>query len=314
MILVPEVLAILILDGVFLVFSTIAFVISFKIYKNWDRTSSSNLQYNLEKQTVLGSTIIKYIFLVKLPLFLFFIFTLDKMSNILTGAMCAAGVVDATSYGIYLFIFKILNLYLFGFWLVLNKIDTQNENLPYTKLKFGFFTIIYFLFLTEIVIEILMFSSIDPSKIVSCCGALYSSTSTSYISSLFTISPVIIVSAFYINVIALGISYYFKHSFSYAIFSLLFIIISIISLIAWFCTYIYELPTHHCPFCFLQKDYYYIGYLIYLTLFTGTFFALLTPFFNKKRYFDISIFFILFYTCIVSAYPIVYYIKNGVLL
>ena len=312
MILVPEVLTILILNGIFLVFSTIAFVISLRIYKNWDRKSSTNLQYNLEKQSVLAGTIIKYIFLVKLPLFLFFIFTLDKISNVLIGAMCAAGVVDATSYGIYLFIFKILNLYLFGFWLVLNNIDIQNENLPYTKVKFGFFCVVYFLFLAEIIIEILMFSSIDPSIMVSCCGALYSSTSTSYISSLFTISPVVILSIFYVNVLALGLSYYFKHSFSYAIFALLFIIISIISLISWFGTYIYELPTHHCPFCFLQKDYYYIGYLIYFTLFTGTFFALITPFFNKKRYFDISIFFIIFYTLIVSGYPVVYYIKNGV--
>ena len=31
-------------------------------------------------------------------MFLFFIFTLDKISNVLTGAMCAAGVVDATTF------------------------------------------------------------------------------------------------------------------------------------------------------------------------------------------------------------------------
>jgi len=33
--------------------------------------------------------------------------------------------------------------------------------------------------------------------------------------------------------------------------------------------YIYELPTHHCPFCILQKEYGYIGYLIYVTLLGG---------------------------------------------
>jgi hypothetical protein len=30
-----------------------------------------------------------------------------------------------------------------------------------------------------------------------------------------------------------------------------------------------ELPTHHCPFCILQKEYGYIGYPLYLLLFAG---------------------------------------------
>jgi hypothetical protein len=90
------------------------------------------------------------------------------------------------------------------------------------------------------------------------------------------------------------------------------LLISIVSLIAIFGTYIYELPTHHCPFCFLQKDYYYIGYLIYITLFIGTFFGLATPFFNKNNYYKISIIFIIFYTLIVTAYPVIYYFRNGV--
>ena len=42
--------------------------------------------------------------------------------------MCAAGVVDATPYGTYLFILKILNIYLFGFWLVLHYLDIKKHN------------------------------------------------------------------------------------------------------------------------------------------------------------------------------------------
>ena len=44
---------------------------------------------------------------------------------------------------------------------------------------------------------------------------------------------------------------------------ILVLIFSFISL------YIYELPTHACPFCLLQKEYHYIGYPLYLTLFGG---------------------------------------------
>ncbi len=60
--------------------------------------------------------------------------------------MCAAGVVDATSYGIYLLLFKLINIYLFGFWLVVHKFDMETETLEYTKLKFGLFIFIFFSF------------------------------------------------------------------------------------------------------------------------------------------------------------------------
>jgi hypothetical protein len=43
----------------------------------------------------------------------------------------------------------------------------------------------------------------------------------------------------------------------------------IASLISFISPAIYELPTHHCPFCVLQKEYSYIGYLFYSTLLGG---------------------------------------------
>ena len=44
---------------------------------------------------------------------------------------------------------------------------------------------------------------------------------------------------------------------------------SIGSIFSFISLYIYELPTHACPFCLLQKDYHYIGYPLYLTLLGG---------------------------------------------
>jgi len=316
MLLLPEVLSILLLDIVFLVFLIIAFFLSIKIFLKWDINSTSNTQYNLEKQSFLTATIIKYIFALKLPLFLFFIFTLDKISNVLTGAMCAAGVVDATQYGLYLFIFKILNLYIFGFWLLLHKIDISDETLPYTKIKFGFFCIVFFLFITEIILEFYMFSSINPNKMVSCCGTLYSNSSTSYISNLFKIDTMLLLSSFYGLFIIMILGYIFKLKTIFAFSNLFFLIVAIISLIIFFGTYIYELPTHHCPFCLLQKDYYYIGYFLYSFLFFGTFYGIVIAFLPKidTLYYTKSLLFNFLYIVIVSSYVLVYYWKNGVFL
>ncbi len=314
MLLSPEVLSLFILNLIFLFFGMIAFLLSIKIFLKWDINSTTNIQYTLEKQSFLTATIIKYIFMIKLPLFLYFIFTLDKISSLLTGAMCAAGVVDATSYGTYLLVIKVINLYLFGFWLTLHYSDIKDENLPYTKLKFGLFIIIFFIFIFEIILESIMFSSIDISKMVDCCGTLYSSTSSSYISNIFLIDSKIILSLFYTNYFAIVVFYIFKKKFLFTLANLSFIIISIISLISFFGTYIYELPTHHCPFCFLQKDYYYVGYMIYSLLFIGTFNGLVVGFMGKTNYVDykLSLLFNSLYVIIVSIYPVIYFLKNGV--
>ena len=45
--------------------------------------------------------------------------------------------------------------------------------------------------------------------------------------------------------------------------------VAVASIISFICLYIYELPTHHCPFCILQKEYGYVGYLLYIALFGG---------------------------------------------
>jgi len=314
MILTPEVITIFILNTLFIVFGFISFILSIKIYLYWDTNSTKPLQYTLEKQSFLTATIIKYIFIVKLPLFLFFIFTLDKLATSITGAMCAAGVVDATPYGTYLFILKIINIYLFGFWLTFHYVDSKKEVSKYTKQKFGLFILAFLFLVAEIILETLMFYSIDISKMVSCCGTLFSSTTASYISTIFLIKTPLLLTLFYATFIALIVFYFLRLKYLFSIFSLLFLIISIISLIAFFGTYIYQLPTHHCPFCFLQKDYYYVGYLIYSVLFIGTFYGLITGFKSNQevKTYKISLYFNFFYVVIVSLYPITYYLQNGV--
>lgn len=314
MLLTPEIVTLFLLNTIFVIFASIAFVLSIRILLYYDVDATTSLQYRLQKQSYLGATLIKYIFAIKIPLFLFFIFTIDKLSNVIPGAMCAAGIVDATDYGSYLFIIKILNLYLFGFWIVLHAMDSRDELCRLTHTKYLFFTFLYTTLLVEAVLEFFMLSSLDPTQLVQCCGTLYENASSSYLSVLVLFNTPWILTLFYINVFLLFIFYYLRNRYAFAFFNALFIIIALLTLIAFFCTYIYELPTHHCPFCFLQKEYYYVGYLLYGLLFLGTFFGVLVGFtaHESEKKFKLSLFFIACYTIIVSAYPLVYYIKNGV--
>ena len=168
MTLTPEILTIYILDLLFLFFATIAFILSLQIIKSWNFDANSKLQYSLEKKSYLGSTIIRYMFYIKLPLFLFFIFTLDKISFILPGAMCGAGVVNANEYATVLLFLKLVNLYLFAYWIVLDKQDMLDELQKHLKQKFTIFIALFTLLISEIVLEYIMFSSIDVKDVVDC--------------------------------------------------------------------------------------------------------------------------------------------------
>lgn len=312
MLLTPEVLAILILNAVLTLFAAAAFVLSIKIYLRWDINVTTAAQYQLEKQSFLTATIIKYIFLVKVPLFFFFIFTLDKISNVLTGAMCAAGVVDATAYGTYLISLKILNLYLFAYWLKLNAEDMKEKNQPHTKVKFGLFVALFFFLIIEVFLEIVMFNSINIDKMVSCCGSIYSSSATSAISTVFSLNTTALLTIFYANYLSIVIIYFFKNRYLFVVANMLFIIVAIVSLIVFFGTYIYELPSHHCPFCFLQSDYYYVGYLIYFTLFVGTFYGIVVGFISDmQKNYAISLLFNSLYAILLTIFTLIFYIKNS---
>ncbi len=312
MILSPEILTIYILDIVFFIFGSIALYLSVRIYLNYDKNSTDTIQYTLERQSYLAATIIKYIFVVKVPLFLFFIFTLDKLSNVLSGAMCGAGVLDAMEYGSILIGLKILNIYLFAFWLVLNADDVSCENQPYIKIKFGLFIALFALFLFEILIEFYTFYNFEVDKLVSCCGTLYSASAGTFVSNIFAIDNKILVAVFYANFALIALAYFLKYKYIYALSNLIFIIVSIIAMIMFFGTYIYELPSHHCPFCYLQSDYYYVGYLIYTLLFLGTFNGLIVVF--KDKFYRLSFISNTLFVILVSGYVLVYYLKNGVFL
>ena len=316
--LTPEIIALLTLDAIFCFFGLIAWGVAFRIALKWNMKATTALQYSLCKQSYLGAIIIKYIFMLKLPLFAFFIYTCDKLSSIIAGAMCAAGVVNSVDFGLYLTVFKLLNLYFFGFWLLLHSADMKDETLPFTRLKFVLFLLFSLPLFAEIALEVSFFSSLSISKIVSCCGTLFSAASTSYISLLFEVDERIWVAFFYGTFGMSIVASKLKNRGLLIAANALFLIFAIISLIIFFSTYIYELPTHRCPFCLLQKDYYYVGYALYTFLFAGTFLGMggaLLALLSRKaevRFMSASLAFNTLYVLIISAYPLIYVIRNGV--
>ena len=314
-----EVLTLLILESLLLFFLTLSFGLAMAIARKFDAAATTPLQYALEKRSYLISVIIKFALSIKIVIFLYFIFTLDKLSSVITGAMCAAGVVTASEYGTYLLILKLLDIFLFGFWIILNRLDMRNETSPYTRLKFRFFLFLFPLAAAEFLLFILYLDALDPSAIVSCCGALFSAANVSVIGEILAIPDSYTLSTFYLLFGLILLFATLKRYAALLISVLIFLPTAVIAIINIFSTYVYELPTHRCPFCILQKEYAYTGYLFYLFLFAGTFLltaqslALLKLGENpglRKPGMWLVVLFVLWS----GYYPLAYYLKNGVFL
>jgi hypothetical protein len=311
----PNIITIFILNLIISIFTIIALYVSIKISLYYDKNSTTQRQYKLDKLSYLGSIVIKFILYIKIPALIFFVYTQDVLSDFISGAMCGAGVVTASRVGAYLLMIKIISIYLFGLWLLLDNIDNKRVDRKFSHLKFILFIPISLILFAEIIMEFYHFNALDPKQIVSCCGNLFNATQKSFVGSLITISPTNALLLFYLNFIALFLS--FKYIKLFSILNISFFIISLISLIVIFSPYIYELPTHKCPFCILQKDYYYIGYILYASIMIGTFSGIATIVLNLtninyKKWQIISLGFNSFYLTIVSFYIIRYYFINGV--
>jgi len=169
---------------------------------------------------------------------------------------------------------KILNFILAGLWLIINYTDNRAYDYPLIRKKYALLLLLAPLIVTESIVQLLYFTQMKADVITSCCGSLFSSDKGSVSSDIAALPVKAAMAGFYLSLaltFSSGVVYYIKGKlgllFSFA--SGLFFLVSCGSLISFISLYFYELPTHHCPFCILQREYGYIGYLLYALLLAG---------------------------------------------
>ena len=244
-----------------------------EILRHWNLQSGSELQLRLERRTYLISTMMACAFCFQLFSLFLFIFTADNLSHLLVGAMCAAGSLNANAYGYPAMLFKIINFILGGVWLIVNYSDNKAIDYPLIKKKYFFLLLIAPCITVEILLQGAFFLNLDANVITSCCGSIFSVEGKSA-GAVFTSIPVTPMKVAFYSVMLIsaisGVLFYVRgNPVAGIIFSLASIIgfaVSIAALISFISVYFYQLPTHHCPFCILQREYYYVGYVLYLSL------------------------------------------------
>ena len=234
MFLIPEVFINFLVDSLIVIFGFFALLVSVQMVLYFDNSKDTPLQYKLLKRDYLVSTIVRFALFFKIPLLFYFIFTVDKLSDLIHGAMCGAGVITINSFGVYLLSLKVVNIYLFGLWLLVNKEDMQTKGYIWTKFKFKFFIMIFVLLFLEFVLEVLYFNGIDISKVVSCCGVLFNPVAKSSLGMFLKIPKDMVAGVFYFVFIMIVIFGWIKNTKFFSILSLVFLPLSILAIIVFF--------------------------------------------------------------------------------
>ncbi|MBV5340967.1 MAG: hypothetical protein J0665_15655 [Deltaproteobacteria bacterium] len=274
MILNPSVLALLLIALLVSVMGLYAGYYGLRILLRWNPASGSEMQLDLERRTYLVSTIMSYILGFELMSLFLFIYTANDLHLLFTGAMCAAGTLAVNFFGYPVLLFKIVNFLLAGVWLVVNYTDNRGYDYPLIRFKYKLLTLVVPLLLLESGLLAAYFAGLKPDIITSCCGSLFSHESNSFSGDLASLPHLPMQIAFFsgmaITAIC-GLIFYTRGCAGYlfSIAATLTFLIAAASIVSFIGLYFYELPTHHCPFCILQREYNYVGYLLYATLFGG---------------------------------------------
>ena len=270
----PAAMALLLSSFLITAMSLYASWYGIKILLHWDISSGSELQLSLERRTYLISTILGYSLFFQILSFFLLIYTADSIHSLFSAAMCAAGSLGANGYGYPLLLLKLANTLIAGVWLTINHLDSRGYDYPLVRRKYQLLLCLTVLLIIETLLQYRYFINLKADLITSCCGSLFSPEKRGIAGEIaaFPARPAMI---FFAGAFA-------AHLGS-GVFSLLrdrgwyllaattatFFLTATVALISFISLYFYELPTHHCPFCILQKEYGFIGYLLYGCLIGG---------------------------------------------
>ena len=274
MILNPAIIALITSSLLITAYAVYASTIGFQILGRWDVKSGSEEQLVLERKTYLVSTLLAYLFGLSLFSLFLFIYTADHVHNLFVGAMCAAGSLNVNKYGYPALVMKTINFFLCGVWLIINYTDSKGLDYPLIRIKYKLLIVITALLAFETFLTINYFMQLQPNVITSCCGTLFSTDADTIAGGLASLPSIPAKILFYLSVVLVlrsGIHFWVtgRAVRVFAYFSTWLYIFSFVAIISFISLYFYELPTHHCPFDLLQRDYNYIGYPLYLSLFAA---------------------------------------------
>jgi hypothetical protein len=126
----------------------------------------------------------------------------------------------------------------------------------------------------EAALQAAYFAALKPAVITSCCGSLFAEGGRGFGGSLADLPLVgtsVVLSLVLAGAVAASLRLW-RTGRGAAVAGLLAAValpVALSAVVAAISPYVYELPTHHCPFCLLQREYHWLGYPLYASLLIG---------------------------------------------
>jgi hypothetical protein len=280
MIFQPAALALLLAASLNALMLAAASLFALYLLRHWNPASGSERQIALERRTYLVSTLVGLSLLLGLPALALFVHNADAMAPFFTGAMCAVGSLKVNVWGMPALFAMLAGFFLAAAWLVLNHLDSRGWDTPLMRGKYRLLLVMGPLALAQALLLWLYYLNLNPEVITSCCGSLFgpaaSGVAAGGVAATMAALPVsAAMPVFFVGwllTLATGMAFVARRRFGrlFGLLAALHFPLALAAIVAFIAPYIYEQPNHHCPFCLLQAEHGYAGWVLYLPLFLGT--------------------------------------------
>lgn len=271
MIITPAILALLGCSAVVCAVAALAAAVGLSVVVGWDPEDSSARQIARERHSVLVESGMRVVLACQLLSLTLFVATAEHLHSLFSGAMCAAGTLNANPFGYPTLLVKVAGFVLCGLWLVVNRASAAAASTGLVRFKHLSLVLIVVAIAAENVLQYRYFSALDPEIITSCCAVIFSDRSAGLAAGLAALPAPECRLAF---LAGLALTLWaglrsLRPGRSPALFAALalpFGALSMAAVVSWVAPAFYQLPNHHCPFCLLSLNHHYVGYPLYASL------------------------------------------------
>ena len=275
MIFQPAALALLLAASLNALMLAASSLFALHLLRHWNPASGSERQIALERRTYLVSTLVGLSLLMSLPALALFVHNADAMAPFFTGAMCAVGSLKVNAWGMPALFAMLAGFFMAAAWLVLNHLDSRGWDTPLIRAKYRLLLVLGPLAVLQAVWLWLYYLNLNPEVITSCCGSLFGPAASGVAAEMAALPAVSAMPVFFAGwllTLAAGMVFVTHGRFGrpFGLLAALHFPLALAAIVAFIAPYIYEQPNHHCPFCLLQAEHGYAGWVLYLPLFLGT--------------------------------------------
>jgi hypothetical protein len=257
--------------------------VALKILRFYRLRSRAEGQLALERQAELASTLARVGAGVLLLSLLLSVWTADRLSSEIRGAMCGYGVVHANAAGPWSLACTMGTALVAGIYLEILRFERHVRGLELMRplalitLVLSGLTILDFSFAYQ------WLAKLDLSVVASCCSTSVDSAAGAtqgWDPSSGSLRQTIGITSIIATVLSVGVGFWMAKRparagiVGAAWLGLVTLVLALGATVHQVAPYVYEVPYHHCPYCLFKADVFGFGYPIYGTMFLAAIWVL----------------------------------------